>query len=204
MASTDLCGRQPRWIEQRPAPAALPGFRKLWPLLVPAPLGIDQRAQVLEAVGGDHVRLQPAPTARSQSPLSACRFRARCRQRRTRHAAAKIQARSRALDSDTRSGFSLVALRRGCIQSASSRTKNVIGATLVGTTRRRPSPRIFQRCRMRRQAAPANCSGQAKLIERRRDRSRSRARPGCASPTHSLGSRNLAIGERLPAIRVRR
>ena len=43
--------------------------------------------------------------------------------------------------------------------------KNVMGATLVGITRRLPSAAFFERRRMRRQASPADRAGQAEVVE---------------------------------------
>ena len=53
----------------------------------------------------------------------------------------------------------------GVIQSASSRKKNVMGATLVGMTRRLPAAGILKRRRMRRQPSPADRTGETKLVE---------------------------------------
>ena len=51
------------------------------------------------------------------------------------------------------------------IHSASSRTKNAMGATLVGMTRRPRVAPFLERGRMRREPAPADRAGEAELIE---------------------------------------
>ena len=128
------------WIEQRPASGAVPRTRVRAAALSGAALGIDERAQIVEAVGGDQAGGHQFPQARSRLRLSACRCRARCRRRKTRRAGAGSRAPARApwLSRALR-GLLGVRAMRGCIQSDSSRTKKVMGATLVGITRRLPS-----------------------------------------------------------------
>ncbi len=93
--------------------------------------------------------------------------------------------------------------RREIIQSASSRTKNVMGATLVGTTRRRSGPAESRRSRVRRQAAPADRAGEAKAGRAPSDRSPRCGAPESAAPRHWPGPHTLASAAGSRACRAR-
>ena len=106
-------------------PRALPG----------APLRIDQRAQIVEPVRRQQPRGDQFPQSGFHLGFQPARAADDVRKKRS---AALLQkcvhltgGRTQALRLHAAPGS-----RRGIIQSASSRTKNAIGATLVGMTRR--------------------------------------------------------------------
>ena len=139
-------------------------------------LGIDQRAQIVEAVGGHHARSHQLPQCGFDFGLQLAgaahdvgKERRPATSQEFQHACALIA--EHALDSSAPPRPS-----RGCIQSDSSRTKKVMGATLVGTTRRRPSPESSSVAGCGDSRPQPDGAGQTKLIERRRDRTRSCAR----------------------------
>ena len=102
--------------------------------LARSPFRIDQRTQIIEAIRRDQSDRHQLPQRRLQSQPSAFACRARYPRKTTRHAASKIAKRPEPPRSTRCAPQPPTPRRAYAIHSASSRTKNVIGATLLGVT----------------------------------------------------------------------
>ena len=151
-------------VEQRPSPAAVARARGASRTVSGAAFGIDQRAQIIETVRGNQpgrdqfpetgfdFRLQPPRAAHNVGEKRSSTFAQKC-----------VYLARRALR--PRPWWPALSGGAAAIQSASSRTKKAIGATLVGITRRPPEVTASRVAGCGDKRAPTDRARKAKLIE---------------------------------------
>ena len=149
----------------RPAPSAVTRAHGASAALARTALGVDQRAQVVETVRGDHARRRPVPRDRLRLRTSVSAFRARCPQKITRRELRRRSSTSFAprlnplWPSDFRAVVAashpvgVIAHEKGDGRNAAR--DNAAAAFAV----------VVQHRGMRRQAAPSHCAPQTKIVQ---------------------------------------